>query len=245
MTRNVIDNAILLSAMSGEDPDDPATKDNPKNKSYLEDLQKGTLKGMRFGANKNFLKDTVFKLNIEKIISLGGIVIEFEPETIDFDGFGDLLSGDMKIDLPNYLNKYASDAITARSMEEIVTYNNEDSLVRIPYGQGRFEQASKIALKPEELIQLRTRLNNEGVRYFDTPMKAYNLDAILSIDNQNAGQAAAAKYPCLTIPMGYTEEGQPTGLTFIARPFEEDKLLKMGYAFEQATKVRQLPPGYQ
>jgi amidase len=245
MTRNVIDNAILLSAMSGEDPDDPATKDNPKNKQYLKDLETGTLKGMRFGANKNFLKDSIFNLNIEKIISLGGIVIEFEPESIDFDGFGDLLGADMKIDLPNYLNKYAADAITARSMEVIVRYNNEDSLVRIPYGQGRFEQASKIALKPEELIQLRIRLNNEGVRYFETPMKANNLDAILSIDNQNAGQAAAAKYPCLTIPMGYTKEGQPTGLTFIARPFEEDKLLKMGYAFEQATKVRQLPQGYQ
>ena len=165
--------------------------------------------------------------------------------SIDFDGFGDLLSADMKIDLPNYLKKYAADAIEARSMEDIVVYNNKDSLVRIPYGQGRFEQASKVSLKPEELIQLRTRLQKEGIRYFETSMKANNLDAILSIDNQNAGQAAAAKYPCLTIPMGYTEEGQPTGLTFIARPFEEDKLLQMGYAFEQATQVRKLTEGYQ
>jgi amidase len=245
MTRNVIDNAVLLSAMSGEDPDDPATRNNPKNKKYLKVLEKGTLKGKRFGVNKNLLEDAVFKLTIEKIMSLGGIVIEFEPESIDLDGFGDLLSADMKIDLPNYLNKYAADAIKVRSMEEVVVYNNKDSLVRIPYGQGRFEQASKTALMPEELIQLRTKLHNEGVRYFETPMKANNLDAILSIDNQNAGQAAAAKYPCLTIPMGYTPEGQPTGLTFIGRPFEEDKLLKMGYAFEQATQARKLPDGYQ
>ena len=52
MTKNVIDNAILLSAMAGEDPRDIATKDNPKNKQYWEDIQSGTLQGVRFGVNK-------------------------------------------------------------------------------------------------------------------------------------------------------------------------------------------------
>ena len=245
MTRNVTDNAILLSAMSGEDPDDSVTRDNPKNKKYLEDLETGTLKGLRFGVNKNLLKDSIYKLNVEKIVSLGGIAIEFEPVSINFDGFGDLLSADMRIDLPNYLNKYVPDDITLRTMKEIVEYNKQDSLKRIPYGQARFAQATTVDLEPNELIQLRTRLRDEGVRYFETPMVANQLDAILSIDNQGAGYAAAAKYPCLIIPMGYTATGQPTGLTFIARPFEEDKLLKMGYAFEQASKARKLPEGYK
>ena len=245
MTRNVTDNAILLSAMSGEDPDDSVTRDNPKNKKYLEDLEMGTLQGLRFGVNKNLLKDSIYKLNVEKIVSLGGIAIEFEPVSINFDGFGDLLSADMMIDLPNYLNKYVPDDITLRTMKEIVEYNKQDSLKRIPYGQARFAQATTVDLEPNELIQLRTRLRDEGVRYFETPMVANQLDAILSIDNQGAGYAAAAKYPCLIIPMGYTATGQPTGLTFIARPFEEDKLLKMGYAFEQASKARKLPEGYK
>lgn len=245
MARNVTDNAILLSAMIGEDPDDSATKDNPKDKKYLENLEMGTLQGLRFGVNKNLLADSVYKLNIEKIVSLGGIAIEFEPIKIDFAGFGDLLSADMAIDLPKYLDKYASKEITLRSMKEIVEYNREDSLIKIPYGQAEFEGASKLDLKPEELIILRARLHSEGVRFFETPMVEHQLDAILSIDNYNAGYAAAAKYPCMIIPMGYTKTGQPTGLTFVARPFEEDKLLKMGYAFEQATKARKLPENYK
>ena len=245
MARNVTDNAILLSAMIGEDPDDSATKDNPKDKKYLENLETGTLKGLRFGINKNLLADSVYKLNVEKIVSLGGITIEFEPVKIDFAGFGDLLSADMAIDLPKYLDKYASKEITLRSMKEIVEYNREDSLIKIPYGQAEFEGASKLDLKPEELIILRARLHSEGVRFFETPMVEHQLDAILSIDNYNAGYAAAAKYPCMIIPMGYTKTGQPTGLTFVARPFEEDKLLKMGYAFEQATKARKLPENYK
>jgi len=71
------------------------------------------------------------------------------------------------------------------------------------------------------------------------------LDAILSIDNRSAGFAAAARYPCLALPMGYRVNGEPCSLTFIARPFEEDKLLKMGYAFEKENRIRKMPVDYR
>ncbi len=245
MTRNVTDNAILLSAMSGEDPEDVETKDNPKDIKYLEGLETATLQGLRFGVNKNLLADSLYKLSVEKIVSMGGIAIEFEPIKIDFSNFGDLLSADMVIDLPKYLEKYASKNIKLRTMKEIVVYNREDSLTRIPYGQQEFEEASVIDYSPKELSLLRARLQSEGTRFFETPMAENQLDVILSIDNFNAGYAAAARFPCLIIPMGYTQTGQPTGITFIAKPFEEAKLLKMGYAFEQATKARKLPEEYK
>ncbi len=245
MTRNVIDNAIFISAMTGEDDADIATKDNPKNKIYWEDLKTGNLNGLRFGVDKRLLRDSIYKLSVEKIIALGGMAIEFEAIDVNFDGFGDLLSADMKIDLPNYLNQFASEDIASRSMKEIVAYNLEDTLVRIPYGQGRFEVASEVDISPDSLILLRNRLHSEGVRYFETPMVEHQLDAILTIDNRGAGFAAAAKYPCLTVPMGYSEAGEPSSLTFIARPFEEDKLLKMGFAFEQTSKIRKLPEEYK
>lgn len=245
MTRNVTDNAILLSAMSGEDPEDVETKDNPKDIKYLEGLETATLQGLRFGVNKNLLADSLYKLSVEKIVAMGGIAVEFEPIKIDFSNFGDLLSADMVIDLPKYLEKYASKDIKLRTMKEIVVYNREDSLMRIPYGQQEFEEASVIDYSPKELSLLRARLQSEGTRFFETPMAENQLDVILSIDNFNAGYAAAARFPCLIIPMGYTQTGQPTGITFIAKPFEEAKLLKMGYAFEQATKARKLPEEYK
>ncbi|TYP72133.1 amidase family protein [Aquimarina intermedia] len=245
MTRNVIDNAILLSAMSGEDPKDAVTKNNPKNRSYLDNLKSGTLKGLRFGVITTLLNDTVYQQAISKLEAQGAIAVEFEPIEVNFDGFGDLLSADMRRDLPAYLNTYASDSISVRSMKEIVAYNKTDSVNRIPYGQARFLRATTVDLTDEELDQLRTRLHEEGKRFFDTPMNEHSLDAILSIDNQNAGYAAAAKYPCLTVPMGYRETGKPTGLTFIGKRYEEDQLLKMGYAFEQATKMRKVAKTYE
>lgn len=244
MTRNVTDNAILLSAMSGEDSADVATKDNPKGINYYEDLNSISLEGLRFGVNKNFLEDSIYKMTVEKLQTLGAETIEFEPIEVNYDGFASILRADMKIDLKNYLENYASPTITQKSVADVVAFNEKDSLVSIPYGQGRFQGILEEEITPEELEEVKTRIENEGRRFFNTPMEEHQLDAVLSINNWNAGYAAGAKYPCLTIPMGYRESGQPAGLTFIGKPFEEDKLLKIAYAFEQATKVRTSPKGY-
>ena len=245
MTKNVIDSGILLSAMSGEDNNDPATKNSPKNIKYLDDLKSGTLQGLRFGAIKSFLGDSIYKQSINTIIKLGGIVVEYDPEPMNFDGFGTILSADMKNDLPNYLNKYASNELTIRSITDIIAYNKNDSILKIPYGQRRFEQMLAENTTEAELLQIKAKIRKEGVNFFETPMVKYQLDAILSINNNNAGHAAAANYPCLTIPMGYKTTGEPWGLTFIARPYQEDSLLKMGFAFEKATKIRKLPQDYK
>jgi amidase len=103
MTRNVIDNAIMLDAMSGTDKNDAASKNNPKNKKYWQDVKTGTLAGVKFGVIKAFLKDTLYQINIDKIKLAGGIMIDIEFEQNNNDGFGTLLNTDMKVDLANYL----------------------------------------------------------------------------------------------------------------------------------------------
>jgi amidase len=52
--------------------------------------------------------------------------------------------------------------------------------------------------------------------------------------------AAVAGYPNLTVPMGYVQ-GMPVGIDFIGRAWTEDRLLALGYAFEQATHARHAP----
>ena len=79
----------------------------------------------------------------------------------------------------------------------------------------------------------------------ETPLKEEKLDAVLSINNYHSGVAAVAKYPTLTVPMGYKESGEPISLTFVGLPFSERKLLEIGYAFEKETKARKLPKNYE
>jgi amidase len=52
--------------------------------------------------------------------------------------------------------------------------------------------------------------------------------------------SAVAGYPPITVPAGYVF-GMPVGLSFFAGPYSEGKLIKMAFAFEQATKIRQSP----
>jgi len=244
ITKNLTDNAILLSAMTGEDPEDAATKDNPKGKKYWEDLKTGTLSGLRFGVMKNLLNDSLYRQAVEKIKSAGGITVEFEPEQVRFENFTNVLSADMKTDLPGYLEKYASELITIRSVAEVVDFNLKDTISRMPYGQGLFTGIVALELKQEELTEIKTKLHDAGTLYFEKPITEHQLDAILSINNRSAGFAAVAQYPCLTVPMGFSKVGEPSNLTFIARPFEEDKLLKIGYAYEQISRMRKSPGLY-
>jgi amidase len=52
--------------------------------------------------------------------------------------------------------------------------------------------------------------------------------------------SAVAGYPHITVPAGYVF-GLPVGISFFAGAFSEPKLIKIAYAFEQATKARRTP----
>ena len=190
-----MDNAILLSAMYGEDSTDVLTLNNPGEKAYWEDLKTSSLQGVRFGVNQEMISDSIYMLAVEKIESLGGISIEFKHPQINAEGFSSLLRADMDIDLASYINRYLPEDFQYRGVFDIVEYNKEDTLIRIPYGQERLEAILSEELSQKELVQLRKMLHKEGVKFFEEPMAEHNLDMILSINNWNARNAAMANYP--------------------------------------------------
>ncbi|MFI4980111.1 MAG: amidase family protein [Nevskiales bacterium] len=49
-------------------------------------------------------------------------------------------------------------------------------------------------------------------------------------------------FPCLVVPMGFGTQGLPMDIAFFGKPYEEGKLIGMGYAYEQASKMRRAPP---
>ena len=244
MTKNVIDNAIFLAAMTGEDVEDITTKNNDKNIDYIKDLTTATLKGKRFGVIKQLLSDSIYLNTINIIKNAGGVIIEFDPPQVSLDGFLTLLNIDMKHDLPLYLTNYADKNINSTSVQDVIDLNVQDSLKRAPYGQQLFEGIVVDTTSNDSFQKIKQRLHENGVTYFQTPIEENNLDVVLSINNYHAGYAAVAKYPCLTIPMGYKKSGEPISLTFIAPSFQEQKLLQIGYAFEQLTNVRTFPKSY-
>jgi len=188
----------------------------------------------------------MYAANVEALREAGAQIVEFEAENIPLEGFTTLLNLDMKEDLPAYLNAEVKDrdAVRVGSVEDVVAFNKQDSLVRIPYGQARFDGILADSTTAEQFEKIKKDLKESGRAFFNI-MEEKELDAVLSINNYHAGYAAVAEYPALTIPMGYKTDGEPESLTFIGKPFSEAHLLRIGKAFEDLTKARKIPEGYQ
>ena len=239
MTKNVIDNAIVFNSIMGFDQNDSHSK-NKININYNEIIN-SSLKDKRLGVFKSLLNDSLYIKTIEDIKKAGGIIIEFEPPKINFLGFRKILDVEMKNELPKYLSNYFKDNLNIKNISDIINYNLQDSLNRSPYGQKIFEGIVSDNTGKGEFEKLKVRLKKEGKRYFNESLKKYSLDAILSINNYHAAYAAAAYYPCLTVPMGYKKSGLPSNLTFISSSYEENKLYQLGYAYEKLSNKRVAP----
>lgn len=242
MTKSVVDNAIFLNAMVGKDTLDAASVEGGKN--YTRGLEQATLEGKRVGVMKPLLQDSLYTAAVEKIRAQGAVVVEFEPAEIPLNGFTTLLDADMKKDLPAYIQTGAGEDIQLKNVQDIIAFNKEDSVIRSPYGQQLFEGIAADTTSPEALEKLSAQLQENGRKFFDVPMQQHDLDVVLSINNYHAAYAAVAKYPALTVPMGYETTGEPKNITFIAKPFEEQKLLELGYAFEKNYRTRTAPKKY-
>jgi len=229
ITRTVEDNAIIFSAMM------------TPSMEYQDILGEDNASALKLGAFQNYMKDSLYQHSIE-MFRQNGVQIEIvEPPQMDFSGFLTLLNGDMKRDLKTYLNTYASDSVSVRSVQDVINFNSQDSLLNMPYNQSRLDGIVAQELDDIELDSIRQKLIHSGKFYFDVMMDHNNLDAVLSVNNYNAGQAAVAKYPAITVPMGYTEEGEPKGITIIAKSGQEELLLKIADFYEEVSKLR-IPP---
>ena len=246
MTKNVIDNAILLEAMSGYDAADFKSEVAKNNEvvSYSS-LEKDVMKGKRFGIFKRLKeRDSSYVFALEKLKESGAEVIEVDEARVDRSGFLNLLNLDMRKDLPLYLSKNADSTVVVTSVASVIEFNYKDSLNMAPYGQRLFKGIVEDQGTEQYLDSIKTAMRLSSKAYFDTPYQQHDLDGFLSINNWHAGLAALAEYPALTVPMGYTKKGIPRGLTFIAKPLQEKRLLEWGYYYEQATKKRVAPPDY-
>ena len=245
ITRNVMDNAILLDAIFGEDKSDSKSIYALwESGFYYKNLKEASLKGKRFGAPKRLLEDTLYASALEVLKLQGADIVEIEEEELGLPNFLRLLNLEMKKDLPAYMENYANETISLRTVSDVMAFNLKDSLKTMPYGQSLFKGIVEGQGDVEYLERIKDTLKSNGLQYFDNPMKANNLDGFLSINNYHAGFAAVAEYPALTVPMGYTSVGTPKGLTFIGKRLQEKQLLAWAYVYEQASKARVAPKNY-
>lgn len=268
MARTVEDAAILLGVLSGNDTHDPITLGYNRNriKDYTPFLNKNGLKGARIGISRNYFgfHEKVDKL-IEDAISvmkeLGATI--FDPANIETRGrFGDasltVLLYEFKHGINRYLHSLGPQA-PVKSLQEVINFNQNNWEKTMPFfKQEILEMAEKKGSlnTAEYLMALKKCLRLSRTEGIDATLKKFKLDAIVAptggpawkIDlitgdhflGGSSSPAARSGYPNITVPAGFVF-GLPVGISFFGGPYQEPKLIKLAYAFEQATKHREKP----
>ena len=265
MTRTVKDAAILLGVLAGMDEADTITKESKDKakKDYTQFLDVNGLQGKRIGIEKSFLKGheggvTLYKQAIELMESKGSTIVEVEllKQCNDFDEREYIV---LLYEFKDGLNKYLATAnARVKTLADVIAFNKNNEAKVMPYfKQETLERSeAKAGLESKEYIDsLKISLSTRKI--IDNMMREQQLDAIAgtSIGPANCTDlvngdygtgfyfcppAAMAGYPHITVPMGTLYE-LPVGLSFIAGAYKEDKLLKIAYSFEQASKKRAAP----
>ena len=270
ISRTVEDAAITLGGIVGVDRRDAATQASEgRPRDYRRFLDRKALRGARLGVWRENIfgfspeTDAVGEAALAALQDLGAVLVDPAdiPDVFDAQlAAGTVLLYEFKADLNAYLEGLASSNV--RSLAEVIAFNAAHADVELPwFGQEIMERAERFGplTEPAYLDALETskRMMRRAIRQ---TMAADNLDAIVSVTNEYpwtldlttgdhfvvplapSTAPAIGGFPHVTVPAGYAfDDDLPIGLSFIARAWEEPKLLGFAYAFEQATKARHAP----
>jgi amidase len=200
------------------------------------------LPGKRLGIVEALADNSHYMAAVHLLADSGATTIELEFSPDRDDRFSQLLGGEMVRDLALYLDRFASSAVEITSISELRAFNEGNTDLRAPYGQGLVDMMAELDLSAAELELIREQLQSAARAQLDQLFDESKLDVLLSVNNRHAGIAALANYPALTVPMGYAEDGRPIGLTLFAPPFREQDLIDIGAMYEQLSKARKPPP---
>jgi amidase len=267
MARTVRDAAILLGALAGTDPHDPATADASAKmqKDYTQSLDPNGLKGARLGIARKYFGfsdavDALMNHLIDEMKSAGAVIVD--PADLETHGKFDetellVLLYELKADLNVYL-AHRPDA-KVKTLADVIAFNDKNRAKEMPYfGQDLFLKAQEKGplTDKEYLAALAANHSLSREKGIDAVMDKFHLDALVAPTGAPAwmtdlangdhavggssNAAAVAGYPNINVPAGFVF-GLPIGISFFGRAWSERALLKIAYGFEQTVKARKTP----
>jgi amidase len=268
LCRTVRDVAILLGALTGVDDEDSATSES-RGKSYADYTQflvADGLRGARIGVVRktfgfNAAVDALIGRALEQLKAQGAVLVD--PAEIETRGkFDDsettVFMYELKADLNAYLARLGPRA-PVHTLQEIIEFNENHREQEMRYfGQELFLKSQlKGPLTSQEYFDALKKnhqlARTEGI---DAVMDEHKLDALVGPtggpawltdlvagDHFGGGSssfAAVAGYPNINVPAGEVF-GLPVGISFFGRAWSEPVLIRIAYAYEQASKLRKPP----
>jgi len=262
MARTVEDAVRVLEVIAGYDPADPVTKlsEGKAPKNYTQFLRRDGLKGARLGVFRRYIDaattdpqiKALMAKAIEDLKAQGAVIVD----PFDIPNYDELTRNiwcdTFHYDVNNYLASLSEKA-KYKTLTEVVA-----SGLYSPYIEARLKRAVQTPPKEPPCQDLYREPRNIAFR--EAVLKAMEqarLDAVIYPTWSNAPrkvgdlQSSAGDnsqilspqtgFPAITVPMGFTYDSLPAGLTFLGRLFSEPTLIRFAYTYEQATRHRRPP----
>jgi amidase len=267
IARTVEDAVAVLQVIAGEDPDDPVTAASRGHVSgnYSAFLAREGLNGARVGVLRQAYERAttdpeiveVFERAIEDMRRAGATIVDPAP----VDGLdrirrprGSASCGGFKYDMDRYLAAQG-DRVPVHSVEEILKSRRFH-----PSVQSRLENAAREPAgggPDSEACRAEAAYRSAVGQAVTSAMDAMTLDAFvyptwsnpprligdLNTPHGDNSQffSPTTGFPAVNVPMGYTRGVLPAGITFFGRAWSEPTLIRLAYAYEQATRHRHPP----
>jgi amidase len=250
----VTDAAILLGAMTGVDPRDPATRASRKRvpADYARSLDRDGLRGARLGVPRAVYFEglgadelRLVEAAITTLRQLGAEVIDpadipTARQVAEFSS--DAMLYEFKRDLNRYLAGLGPDAPIG-SLLALIRFNEARPREMLRYGQVRL-----LAAQASNGVRAETYRHSRGedlrlsrAEGIDPVLAQHRLDALVFPLRAGAAIGAKAGYPTIIVPAGFTGDGAPVGVSLLGPAWSEPTLIRLAYAFEQATQHRRPP----
>lgn len=264
MARTVRDAAILLGALAGADPDDAATGPiQGRSFDYAPFLDTDGFEGARIGVLRSHFGShpgvkRLIEERVEGMRRLGAVFIDPVEISIPDTGEREVFLYEFKAGLNAYLSAL-DPAAPMHSLQDVIEFNERNADREMPFfGQELFFESEKQGSPADTAYGEAQAKRRRATQAIEETFEKHDLVALVAptgnppwlIDWVNGDSlsgwpgastvASISGFPHITVPSG-SLFGLPVGLSFIGRPFSEPSLLRLAYAFEQATRCRRPP----
>ena len=258
MARSVEDAVRVFDVLAGPDPADAATEGFEREADYLRHLDAGPLTDFRIGVVRQ-LSDTetadaeisaLFEAALNDLGELGAVIVD--PVRIEgLEAERSLWCNPFRAQLEAYLASLGPDA-PVTTLHDLIEGGDFHPSIR-----PRLETALEVEAGPEEVCgeaneqagELRAEVRGlledqdlDALAYPTWSNPPRLLGDLTTPDGNNSYQLSPPTgFPAVTVPMGFTPEGLPAGLQLLGNALGEGALIRISYAYEQATAHRRAP----
>jgi amidase len=252
IARTVTDVAALMTAMTGER--DIRDRHSLRaagifGTNFLAALDRDALRGKRVGllgieltgpASDEWIIANSGLSDAARAMRAAGAQVEVvraAPFTLEGPGFVPEFNWGLREGVNAYLA--ATDA-PARSLADVIAFNDEDPGRFAPWGQDRLRDCLWSPLNETEVRQIARANRQQAREYLNALLDGSDFDVLAGIDSLQSMIYPFAGFPAIAVPAGLAW-GTPYSVTFIGRPRTDAELIGMAHAYEQASRFR-VPP---